>query len=69
MMKVIIDFSFFNLLVGLNTNQRTLQKIGELKNTVNFIKNVQEELQIHLAMTHLYPVHNEYQKKLLYTKK
>lgn len=70
MMKVMIDFSFFNLLIGLNTNQRTLNKIGELKNTVNFVKDIQGELQVHLAMTHLYPDHKEYQKKfLLYTKK
>lgn len=70
MMKVIIDLSFFNLLVGLNTNHRTLHKIGELENAVNFVKGVQQELQVHLMMTYLYPDHKEYQKKfVLYTKK
>jgi len=62
--KTLIDLAFFNLYAFFNASHHVIDSIGELENTKNFIRSVQQELGFYYAMTHLYPDVPEYVENL-----
>jgi len=64
-MKILIDLSYFNLFLYTNTSSEVLKEINELEDTVKFVQKTQQELNHHLAMTHLYPDIPEYVDNLI----
>jgi len=63
--RTLTHLAFFNLYIYFNASYERINEIGELQNTISFIKNVQNELESYFAMTHLYPDEPEYYKNLI----
>lgn len=68
--RTLTYLAFFNLYIYFNAAYERINEIGELQNTISFIKNAQNELGHYFAISHLYPDKPEYYKNLmLYPKK
>ena len=68
--KTLTHLAFFNLYIYFNAAYERINEIGEIPDTISFIRNAQKELKYYFAMTHLYPDVPEYMENLvLYPKK
>ena len=63
--KTLTHLAFLNLYIYFNAAHERINEIGELQDTISFIKNAQKELKHYFAMTHLYPDVSEYYKNLI----
>lgn len=65
-LKMLIDLSFFNLLIMMETYHKVLDEIQELDNTKKFIIKINEELKNHVYCTCFYPDHAKYKIKTVF---
>ena len=63
--KTLTHLAFFNLYIYFNAAHERINEIGELSDTISFIKNTQKELENYFAMTYFYPDVPEYYKNLI----
>ena len=61
-MKILVDLTYHNLFVYVNSCSRALREINELEDTLAFVLQTHQELKNYLRMTYLYPDVPEYMK-------
>lgn len=63
--KILTHLAFYNLYIYFNAAHERINEMGEIPDTISFIRDAQKELKHYFAMTDLYPDVPEYYKNLI----